>query len=178
MLQLHSDERFAMKPWSMVRVLACVVSLFPGCATGVKGSPRRTCYDAGLKPGTPEFSSCWRRVAHSQGTIVYDDPEAIAIYKGMMEGIGAGVAASNPGASPRQSVAAPPVSGTNTQIILGQQYFATRKSQDLYDLMNGPLEATRFCYEFANSSLVQISGSKLVFVASNRTCDIAQIRTR
>lgn len=32
------------------------------CA-GVKGSPRRYCYDNGLKPGTKEFGACWQGMA-------------------------------------------------------------------------------------------------------------------
>lgn len=41
----------------------CLIS---GCATGMAGSSRRICYDAGLQPGTPEFSSCWKGVRKQQ----------------------------------------------------------------------------------------------------------------
>jgi len=43
--------------------LCGVALLLAGCATGMKGSGRRACFDAGLAPGTPEFSECWKRIA-------------------------------------------------------------------------------------------------------------------
>lgn len=48
----------------LLAAVAPVVSgaLVSGCATGVLGSPRRICYDAGYQPGTQEFSDCWKSV--------------------------------------------------------------------------------------------------------------------
>lgn len=40
-----------------------------GCATGVKGSARRICYDNGLQPGTPAFSNCWKGVRDQQFSV-------------------------------------------------------------------------------------------------------------
>lgn len=42
---------------------AVVAVLLGGCATGMKGSARRQCYDAGLQPDTPEFGDCWKAIA-------------------------------------------------------------------------------------------------------------------
>lgn len=160
-------------------VLACVITLATGCAGGgVKGSPRRICYDAGLIPGTQEFSKCWRDVAHSQGTVVFDDPAAIELYKGI---IGAAVAAgtgannSNSGTTYGGGISS---AGSTPPSLSTRQYFATRKGDNMYDLMGGPLVATRFCYVFANSSPSIIAGSKLVFLTHNQSCDIAQIYNR
>jgi len=52
----------------MVRTLKVIgiggiALMLAGCATGMKGSGRRACFDAGLTPGTPEFSECWKRIA-------------------------------------------------------------------------------------------------------------------
>lgn len=46
--------------------LAGTPLLLSGCATGMAGSARRICYDTGLQPGTPEFSSCWKGVRDQQ----------------------------------------------------------------------------------------------------------------
>jgi len=40
--------------------------LLTGCATGMPGSARRICNDAGLQPGTSEFSRCWKGVRNEQ----------------------------------------------------------------------------------------------------------------
>lgn len=40
--------------------IALTALLLAGCATGAPGSARRMCYDAGLQPGTAEFSDCWK----------------------------------------------------------------------------------------------------------------------
>lgn len=46
--------------------LAAMGILLSGCATGAPGSARRICYNSGLQPGTPEFSSCWKGVRNQQ----------------------------------------------------------------------------------------------------------------
>lgn len=47
-------------------LLAGAPCLLSGCVTGMAGSSRRICYDAGLQLGTPEFSSCWKGVRKQQ----------------------------------------------------------------------------------------------------------------
>ena len=37
--------------------------LLAGCATGMKGSARRQCYDSGLQPGSQAFENCWQGIA-------------------------------------------------------------------------------------------------------------------
>lgn len=46
--------------------LAAIGVLLTGCATGAPGSARRICYNTGLQPGTPEFSSCWKGIRDRQ----------------------------------------------------------------------------------------------------------------
>lgn len=46
--------------------LAAIGGLLTGCATGAPGSARRICYNTGLQPGTPEFSSCWKGIRDRQ----------------------------------------------------------------------------------------------------------------
>lgn len=65
----------------VVGVLSLVIA---ACATGVKGSPRRICYDAGYQPGTAEFSNCWKSVRNE---MFKSDAAAI--------GIGAAAAVAN-----------------------------------------------------------------------------------
>jgi len=60
-------------------ILSC--GLIAGCATGMQGSARRACYDAGLTPGTPEFENCWKRIRDQQ----FAD-EMPAIFIGVMAG--------------------------------------------------------------------------------------------
>jgi hypothetical protein len=40
--------------------------LLTGCATGMPGSAKRICSDAGIQLKTPEFSHCWKRVRDQQ----------------------------------------------------------------------------------------------------------------
>src|SRR4051812_29343762 len=100
--------------------IACALSLLPGCAggqlIGVKGSPRRICYDEGLTPGSAEFSNCWRNVAHSQGTVVFDDPAAIEVYKGIAA---VATAKSSPVVAPYAGSALP--SYGSGRAVLGRQ---------------------------------------------------------
>lgn len=157
-----------MKKLFQVALLTCAMALATGCATGVKGSPRRICYEAGVQPGTPEFSSCWRNVAHSQGTVVFDDPEAIALITGA-------IAARNG----NNSVVSTPADRQSTAgIARAREYMASRKDQDLYDLVGGPLVMTNFCYVYAYSARSIISGNKLIFVNEGKSCLIKQIVSR
>ena len=40
--------------------------LLAGCATGMRGSSRRVCADAGFQPGTSAFTDCWHRIRDQQ----------------------------------------------------------------------------------------------------------------
>jgi hypothetical protein len=77
-------------------VVATAAFALAGCATGVRGSPRRICADAGYQPGTAEFSNCWRGVR---------DRMFAAETPAMALGLAAGVAANAP---PPAAPAAPP----------------------------------------------------------------------
>ena len=138
-----------------------------GCATGVKGSPRRICYESGVQPGSPEFSSCWRNVARSQGTVPFDDPEAIELYRGMI-GAATAVGTTSPGAAPPPSS---PQQGVKPRSNLGPEYLVTRKAQDIYDV-GGTLVQTQFCYVYALSSRAVIVNRKIVFLNENQSCQI------
>lgn len=43
-----------------------VILLLCGCTTGVRGSPRYVCHQAGFDPATPEFTDCWHKVRDRQ----------------------------------------------------------------------------------------------------------------
>jgi hypothetical protein len=75
-----------MRLWIPVVATAAVLVL-GACATGVAGSPRRICANAGYQPGTPEFTSCWQRVR---------DQMFAAEAPAMALGVAAGVAANAP----------------------------------------------------------------------------------
>jgi len=55
-----------------------------GCATGMKGSARRACYDAGLQPGTPEFSNCWQGIARKDNAAALNSIVGAAVGYGIM----------------------------------------------------------------------------------------------
>lgn len=67
----------------MVRhlLLPLVCAAVTACATGVAGSPRRICANAGYQPGTQEFTDCWHgeRSRQFQG-----DAAGIAIGLGVI----------------------------------------------------------------------------------------------
>ncbi len=48
---------------SWVAVAIGAGCMLAGCATGMKGSARRQCFDAGLKPGSQAFENCWQGIA-------------------------------------------------------------------------------------------------------------------
>lgn len=54
-----------MRLTSKHMVLAGAV-LLAGCATGVKGSARRICFDQGFQPGTQAFTECWHGIRSVQ----------------------------------------------------------------------------------------------------------------
>lgn len=56
-----------------------------GCATGVKGSARRTCYDAGLQPGTAGFDDCWKAMAHRDNAAALNTALGVAAAYGVMQ---------------------------------------------------------------------------------------------
>lgn len=79
----------------IVAVSAVALIALGGCAKGMKGSARRTCYDAGYRPGTPEFSSCWKGIRDQQ----------FAGELPIILGVAGAVAATNP---PKNVQALPP----------------------------------------------------------------------
>lgn len=166
-----------MKLSAGAALMASGILLLPSCAggqlIGVKGSPRRACYDAGLTPGSAEFSNCWRNIAHSQGTVVFDDPAAIEAYIGI-----AAVAAGKNSTAvvPDAGSALPSNSGGSA--ALGRQYYATRTADDLYDLTNGPVVATRYCHVYAHSSPAMLTQTNIVFLSTDQSCTITQIYNR
>jgi hypothetical protein len=165
----------------MVRLLALPLTavagllLLSGCATGVKGSPRRICYDSGLQPGSPEFSRCWRNVAHQQGTLVYDDPEFVAIMSGAIQataGASAPTARTSPapGDSPARPIA--------IQQLNGKSFSATRIGDDLYQLGYSTYVQTRYCHTYANRQPVVIFQQTMAFQCSSATCAITAAWSR
>jgi hypothetical protein len=82
--------------------MSAIVAL-SGCATGMKGSARRTCYDAGLHPGTPEFSNCWRAIARRDNAAALNGIVGAAAAYGIMQSAPAPTAAL-PAANVRYSL--------------------------------------------------------------------------
>ena len=73
------------KLWSIGLVVAVVAIIaLPGCATGVRGSPRRICADAGHQPGTQEFTACWHGVRDRMFA-----EEAVPMTVGLVAGVAA-----------------------------------------------------------------------------------------
>ena len=60
-------------------VVAASIVALAGCATGMKGSARRTCYDSGLQPGTQEFKDCWKGIARRDNAEVGEFLTGVAI---------------------------------------------------------------------------------------------------
>lgn len=89
----------------LVSVTACLMG---ACATGMKGSARRQCYDAGLQPGTQAFEQCW------QGIAARDTAQALATAGEVAVGIGAANSAPN----------SPVSSGYSKTYQLSQEWFA------------------------------------------------------
>lgn len=52
--------------------LCGMILMLAGCATGMKGSGRRACFDAGLAPGTLAFDECWKRIARRDNAEAFD----------------------------------------------------------------------------------------------------------
>lgn len=94
----------------------------------------------------------------------------------MAGAVAAGTAAKNSGSAVTYGGNVSSVGSSPTPI--GRQYFATRKSENVYDLAGGPLVTTRFCYVFAYSSPAMVAGSKILFLNMNQSCDIDQIFNR
>jgi hypothetical protein len=55
-----------MKPILSLGLPAVLMIGLSGCATGINGSPRRICYDAGYQPKTQAFTDCWHKVRDQQ----------------------------------------------------------------------------------------------------------------
>lgn len=117
----------------MVRLSAIVAILLAltGCATGMKGSARRICYDAGYQPGTAEFTGCWHYVR---------DQQFAAEAPFMAAGLAAGIAAA-PTESPavignvsRQSTPTPRPMGLH---VNSQCLYWTPQGQRVMQPVNG-----------------------------------------
>lgn len=63
-----------------------LAGLASACATGVKGSARNICYEAGYQPGTQQFSNCWKSVRNEQFA---------REWPAMNVGVAAGITAGN-----------------------------------------------------------------------------------
>lgn len=53
------------KPAQLGIAALAIALVLSGCATGMKGSARRICYDSGLQPGTQAFTDCWQQRAQN-----------------------------------------------------------------------------------------------------------------
>lgn len=107
--------------------VAITILALAGCATGVRGSPRRVCADAGYRPGSPEFTSCWHRVR---------DQMFAAEAPAMAVGIAAGVAAN---AKPAPAAPAPVNPGFGT---LRQEYVSGLNRVCVYATARGDFTLT------------------------------------
>lgn len=155
-----------MRHFGLVLTSCVAVLVLSGCATGVKGSPRRECYDAGLQPGTAEFENCWRSIARSQGTILYDDPAVVDLLTGAIN-------ARNARNSP---VAGAAEAATGSSAISAQpRFLVTRTAQDVYSASNGMTFVTQYCYVFTHSQPAIVYNRRLVFLTSSQQCQITKV---
>lgn len=80
--------------------------LTAGCATGMAGSSRRICYDAGFQPGTQAYTDCWQRIRDQQfavdGAILQDGIIAAAAVAAAVEAQRATPVGQSPPAGPWQ----------------------------------------------------------------------------
>jgi hypothetical protein len=76
----------------LVRYLffALALSTLAACTTGMRGSSRRICYDAGFQPHTQAFTDCWHRIRDEQFAV--DGPILLGIL-----GVAAAAATPTPG---------------------------------------------------------------------------------
>lgn len=119
----------------VVGILSLAVA---ACATGVKGSPRRICYDAGYQPGTAEFSNCWKSVRNEMF-----EADAAAI------GIGAAAALA---ANTRRSTPVPGSGLTITRWQPGSSRVAPGSS--IWLCPNGSYVFGRGCFMAPNGTFV------------------------
>lgn len=54
-------------------------------------------------------------------------------------------------------------------------YTASREDDDLYELVEGYIVRTRYCYEYVYFEDVVVTDDKIIFVASDAVCDVAGI---
>ena len=57
-------------------------------------------------------------------------------------------------------------------------YTATRKEQDFYEIAEGYVVKTRYCYAYAYSEDVVLTKEKIIFIGSNDVCDVEAIYTK
>ena len=95
--------------------LCGIVVTLGACATGMKGSARRACYDAGLQPGTPEFSNCWQGIARRDNAAALNSIVGAAVGYGIMQSA-PGPALSGPGGNIRYSLVREQLSNTTDRL--------------------------------------------------------------
>ena len=54
-------------------------------------------------------------------------------------------------------------------------YTASRKDQDVYELLEGYVVRTRYCYEYVYFEDVVVKDDKIIFIESDAVCDVAGI---
>lgn len=168
-------ESRAMISARAATILAALGACLPGCsATQIaqfetKVATKRCAKEA---PTSPENEQCVARY-YAQW-----EQEKAVNREGVAAALGIGIAArAARNAKDNEAVASSPEISTNPS-NLGQQFMATRKEQDLYDLVGGPLVVTNLCYVYANTSRSVITGNKIVFLNEAKSCEIKQVFNR
>ena len=54
-------------------------------------------------------------------------------------------------------------------------YTASREDQDIYELLEGYVVRTRYCYEYVYFEDVVVTDDKIIFLDSDAVCDVAGI---
>lgn len=103
------------------------LALVDGCTTGVRGSPRRLCADAGYQPGTADFSNCWHRV---RDQMLAPDLQAL------------GTAAITVGLANAPASTPPPLNPPSVTGSLKRQYVSGMNRICVYDTIRGDYTVT------------------------------------
>jgi hypothetical protein len=51
-------------------------------------------------------------------------------------------------------------------------YTATRKSDNVYEILEGYVVITQYCYAYTYGSTVVVTQSKIIFIDENEVCDV------
>ena len=57
-------------------------------------------------------------------------------------------------------------------------YTATREADNVYEIMEGYVILTTYCYEYSYSERVVITDNTIIFIDGDATCDIQKIYRR